>query len=101
MAKLDGSEQPKVLYSKLGAHEDVKAFLEQVVKTTGKITGGTNEKAGVLSLFISCLLAHSAMALSEAYKDNVYQTGRLKPIDSVLKVKNGQKAPEFTSLNKR
>jgi len=36
------------------------------------------------------------MALSEAYKDNVYQTGRLKPIDSVLKVKNGQKAPEFT-----
>lgn len=35
VAKLDGSEQPKVLYSKLGAHEDVKAFLEQVVKTTG------------------------------------------------------------------
>ena len=54
------------------------------------------KKQVVLSLFISCLLAHSAMALSEAYKDNVYQTGRLKPIDSVLKVKNGQKAPEFT-----
>ena len=54
------------------------------------------KKQVVLSLFISCLLAHSAMAMSEAYKDNVYQTGRLKPIDSVLKVKNGQKAPEFT-----
>ncbi|HPY35944.1 MAG TPA: redoxin domain-containing protein [Smithellaceae bacterium] len=54
------------------------------------------KKQVVLSLFISCLLTHSAMALSEAYKDNVYQTGRLKPIDSVLKVKNGQKAPEFT-----
>jgi peroxiredoxin (alkyl hydroperoxide reductase subunit C) len=54
------------------------------------------KKRVVLFLFISCLLAHSAMALSEAYKDNVYQTGRLKPIDSVLKVKNGQKAPEFT-----
>ena len=54
------------------------------------------KKQVVLSLYISRLLAHSAMALSEAYKDNVYQTGRLKPIDSVLKVKNGQKAPEFT-----
>jgi peroxiredoxin len=33
---------------------------------------------------------------SEAYKDNIYQTGNLKPVDSVLKVKAGDPAPDFT-----
>ncbi|HET6488726.1 MAG TPA: peroxiredoxin [Syntrophales bacterium] len=33
---------------------------------------------------------------SEAYKDNIYQTGPLKPTDSVLKVKAGDPAPDFT-----
>jgi len=33
---------------------------------------------------------------SEAYKDNIYQTGPLKPTDSVLKVKVGDPAPDFT-----
>jgi peroxiredoxin (alkyl hydroperoxide reductase subunit C) len=35
-------------------------------------------------------------AISEAYKGNIYQTGTLKPIDSVLKVKVGDHAPNFT-----
>jgi peroxiredoxin (alkyl hydroperoxide reductase subunit C) len=35
-------------------------------------------------------------AISEAYKGNIYQTGTLKPIDSVLKVKVGDRAPNFT-----
>ena len=38
----------------------------------------------------------TAQTHSEAYKDNIYQTGTLKPRDSVLKVKVGQKAPDFT-----
>jgi peroxiredoxin (alkyl hydroperoxide reductase subunit C) len=36
-----------------------------------------------------------ANALSNAYKDNIYDSGILKPVDSVLKVKVGDKAPDF------
>jgi len=48
---------------------------------------------GVLSVFISASIAY---AISEAYKENIYQVGTLKPIDSVLKVKVGDRAPDFT-----
>jgi len=40
--------------------------------------------------------AGNALALSEAYKNNIYNPGLLKPIDSVLKVKVGNRAPDFT-----
>jgi peroxiredoxin len=42
------------------------------------------------------LSASSAFALSDAYKGNIYNVGKLKPVDSVLKVKIGRKAPDFT-----
>jgi peroxiredoxin (alkyl hydroperoxide reductase subunit C) len=48
---------------------------------------------GVLSAFVSVQMA---FAISDAYKGNIYQMGALKPIDSVLKVKIGQQAPDFT-----
>ena len=48
---------------------------------------------GVLSLFAS---APMVFGLSDAYKGNIYQMGTLKPIDSVLKVKVGDRAPDFT-----
>ena len=48
---------------------------------------------GVLSFFIFTSVAY---ATSEAYKENIYQVGTLKPIDSVLKVKVGDRAPDFT-----
>ena len=48
---------------------------------------------GVLSVFISSSIAY---AISEAYKENIYQVGTLKPTDSVLKVKVGNRAPDFT-----
>jgi len=35
-------------------------------------------------------------ARSEAYKDNLYETGILKPVDSVLTVKVGEPAPDFS-----
>ena len=38
----------------------------------------------------------SAFGMSEAYKENIYNPGTLKPVDSVLKVKVGQSAPDFT-----
>ena len=38
----------------------------------------------------------SAWALSEVYKKNIYNPGHLKPIDSTLKVKEGDPAPDFT-----
>lgn len=37
-----------------------------------------------------------AQTHSEAYKDNIYVTGELKPVDSVLRVKVGEAAPDFT-----
>jgi peroxiredoxin len=49
--------------------------------------------AGVLSVSVSVPMA---FAISDAYKGNIYQTGTLKPIDSVLKVKVGVQAPNFS-----
>jgi len=55
-------------------------------------------------MIISCLVGavllvmpalRSAFALSDAYKDNIYDTGSLKPVDSALKVRIGEKAPDF------
>jgi len=52
----------------------------------------------ILVIGIFLLLAPSAAAqtISEAYKGNIYQPGKLKPTDSVLKVKVGDPAPDFT-----
>lgn len=55
-------------------------------------------------MIISCLVGavllimpevQSAFALSDAYKDNIYNPGVLKATDSALKVKVGGKAPDF------
>ncbi len=48
---------------------------------------------GFLSAFGSIPMAYG---LSEAFKENIYKVGILKPIDSVLKVKVGDWAPQFT-----
>jgi len=40
--------------------------------------------------------AEGGWALSEAYKGNIYNPGKLRPRDSRLKVAVGQKAPDFT-----
>jgi peroxiredoxin len=48
---------------------------------------------GVLTI---CAPVPMAFAISEAYKGNIYQVGTLKPIDSVLKLKVGERAPNFT-----
>jgi peroxiredoxin (alkyl hydroperoxide reductase subunit C) len=37
-----------------------------------------------------------AQTHSEAFRDNIYSPGKLKPIDSALKVKIGDAAPDFT-----
>jgi peroxiredoxin len=47
----------------------------------------------ILALF---LLAGLALGASAAFKDNIYNPGQLKPIDSKLKVKVGDLAPDFT-----
>ncbi len=55
----------------------------------------------VLITLMLLLPLSSAMAQthSEAFKDNIYQPGQLKPVDSVLKVKVGDTAPDFTLLS--
>jgi len=37
-----------------------------------------------------------AFALSDAYKENIYDFGQLKPADSTLKIKVGEPAPNFS-----
>jgi peroxiredoxin len=53
-------------------------------------------KQFLLTILFVCFFTHSAYALSEAYKNNIYNPGKLKPVDSVLKVKVGEAAPDFT-----
>ena len=48
---------------------------------------------GFLTAFASVPMAHG---LSEAFMKNIYKVGELKPIDSILKVKVGDRAPQFT-----
>jgi peroxiredoxin len=47
-------------------------------------------------IFALCFFASNAFAVSDAFKNNIYNVGKLKPVDSVLKIKVGQKAPDFT-----
>ena len=47
--------------------------------------------AGLIALVLSA----PAFGASSAYKENIYNPGKLKPIDSQLKVKVGEPAPDF------
>jgi peroxiredoxin len=55
------------------------------------------KKAALIAVVFALALSVPAWAQthSEAYKDNIYSTGELKPVDSVLKVKVGDVAPDF------
>jgi peroxiredoxin len=48
---------------------------------------------GALSL---CAFIPVVYAISDAFKQNIYNVGTLKPVDSILKVKVGDRAPDFT-----
>jgi len=52
----------------------------------------------ILIIVVLSVSTYTSMAygLSEAFKENIYQVGTLKPVDSVLKVKVGDRAPNFT-----
>ena len=45
---------------------------------------------------LAILLTTAAFGASAAFKENIYNPGQLKPIDSELKVKIGEQAPDFT-----
>jgi peroxiredoxin len=49
-------------------------------------------------ILVFCLffMGGAALAASEELKNNIYSPGNLKPRDSILKVKAGQPAPDFT-----
>jgi peroxiredoxin (alkyl hydroperoxide reductase subunit C) len=54
------------------------------------------KKQILLLMLMVVFFTSNAFALSEAYKENIYQVGKLKPVDSVVKVRIGQQAPAFT-----
>jgi cytochrome oxidase Cu insertion factor (SCO1/SenC/PrrC family) len=46
----------------------------------------------LITLFI---MSNYVFGLSGAFKDNIYNQGKLKPIDSTVKIKVGEKVPDF------
>ena len=48
------------------------------------------------AFFVLLFVSSYAFGLSDAFKSNIYNPGQLKPIDSKLKVKVGDRAPDFT-----
>lgn len=50
----------------------------------------------LLIFLLISFFASNAIALSDAYKNNIYNTGKLKSVDSIVKVKVGEAAPDFT-----
>lgn len=53
-------------------------------------------KIQMVLLTVMLFVSSHAFGRSEAFKNNIYNPGILKPIDSVLKVKVGEKVPDFT-----
>jgi peroxiredoxin len=53
-------------------------------------------RKALLTVLLISFFASNAYALSDAYKNNIYNPGELKPVDSVLKIKVGEAAPDFT-----
>jgi len=60
------------------------------MKMTGNLVRGILTSVLLAGLFLS-----PAYGLSDAFKANIYSPKNLKPTDSVLKVKVGDKAPDF------
>jgi peroxiredoxin len=50
----------------------------------------------ICSVFLVFFMTGTAFGLSDAYKGNIYSPGLLKPMDSLLKVRVGDAAPDFT-----
>lgn len=53
-------------------------------------------KTTMVLLITLFFLSSYAFGRSAAFKENIYDPGTLKPVDSILKVKVGDKAPDFT-----
>ena len=54
-----------------------------------------NARLGAVLLVIVMFLCGSTLVYSEVSQKDLYNLGKLKPIDSVLKVKVGEPAPDF------
>ena len=62
----------------------------------GIYTMKTSVLASIITSFLLISLNPHAYGASAAFKENIYDPGTLKPIDSELKVKVGELAPDFT-----
>ncbi|MGZ3634516.1 MAG: peroxiredoxin [Syntrophales bacterium] len=49
-----------------------------------------------LLIFVYAPASQAAFGISDAFKNNIYNPGLLKPTDSVTKLKAGDRAPNFT-----
>lgn len=53
----------------------------------------------VCALVFSAAFASPGRAASDSFKDEIYQVGTLKPIDSIPRLKAGDRAPGFTLMS--
>jgi peroxiredoxin (alkyl hydroperoxide reductase subunit C) len=68
-----------------------------VVKILEEVaTMKTSIAVSMLVILVLVFSTGPALGASAAFKDNIYNPGHLKPIDSKLKVKVGDLAPDFT-----
>jgi peroxiredoxin len=54
------------------------------------------KKIILITIFFMCIYIPSVYSESYAFKEYIFDTGNLKPVDSILKVKKGEKAPDFS-----
>jgi len=54
------------------------------------------KKKWLLAICSICLYISPVFGESYAFKEYIFDTGKLKPVDSILKVKIGDKAPDFS-----
>jgi peroxiredoxin len=50
----------------------------------------------IIAFMVVLLFVNTALGISEMFKDYIYQPGILKPIDSKIILKVGDRAPDFT-----
>jgi peroxiredoxin len=55
-----------------------------------------NYHLSILSVILLAIFATNQAAICGGLKESVYRVGKLKPVDSILKVKVGEEAPDFT-----
>lgn len=72
--------------------------MKTMTESTGRKKKWTRMTGRIPAVFLAWMVlsAGPALGFSTVYEEKTYDPGHLKPVDSTLNVKVGQKAPDFT-----